>query len=200
MKSVPDDSSQQWQRYYDKTVSRPPREFLRTTLRYFQTAGDAIDLGCGTGTETLFLLRQGWQVLAIDQQAPAIDKLTANTPTPLTNRLHTQVATFETIELPPSHLIWAGYSLPFCHPDQFTVLWDKICNSLHSGGRFVGDFFGTRHVWTDNPKITFHTKEQVLKLCEPLHLEYMQEGEGEQMTALGGMRHWHMFTIRARKP
>lgn len=195
-----DENAQQWQRYYKKGSGRPAREFLRVTIRYFQTTGNAIDLGCGTGSSTLFLLRNGWEVLAIDQQPNAIEHLAANLPAQFTDQLQTQIAAFESTELPSTDLIWAGRSLPFCHPDHFATFWGKICAALRSGGRFAGDFFGNRHAWHDNPNMTFHTREQLLTLCEPLHLEYIEEGEGEQLTALGGVQHWHRLTIRARKP
>lgn len=35
-------------------------------------AGRALDLGCGTGTNALYLARHGWEVAAIDFAAPAI--------------------------------------------------------------------------------------------------------------------------------
>lgn len=34
--------------------------------------GRAIDIGCGTGTNALFLARHGWQVVGVDFAAPAI--------------------------------------------------------------------------------------------------------------------------------
>ena len=45
-----DDESQiGWNDYYEVVAGRPPREFLVSTLKRFDSAGAAIDLGCGTG-------------------------------------------------------------------------------------------------------------------------------------------------------
>ncbi|GAA4055775.1 class I SAM-dependent methyltransferase [Actinomadura miaoliensis] len=37
--------------------------------------GDALDLGCGDGGDTLWLARQGWQVTAVDISAVAVERL-----------------------------------------------------------------------------------------------------------------------------
>lgn len=188
-----------WDQYYKITAGRPPREFLSRTLRRFPTAGLAVDLGCGAGSESIFLLQHGWQVLAIDQQDAAIQNLRVSMPSNMTSHLETLVAPFETINLPPAALIWAGRSLPFCEPSKFNTLWRNICDALLPGGRFAGDFFGLHHAWASENDMTFHTKEQILALCAGLQLEYIIEEEGEEMTAMNGMQHWHMFTISALK-
>ena len=199
MSPNPDETQARWSQYYKFAAGRPPREFLGRTLKRFPTAGLAIDLGCGTGPETILLLDQGWQVLAIDQQEAAIQALRSSVSSGASDRLQTLMAPFETLDLPVADLIWVGLSLPFCHPDHFETLWGKICSALLPGGRFAGDFFGPRHAWSGQKEMTFHTKEEVLTMCDGLQLEYLVEEEGEQQTAQQGMQHWHMFTISARK-
>ncbi len=195
-----DGSQATWSEYYEVVAGRAPREFLVSTLKCFDTTGFAIDLGCGTGSETVFLLEQGWQVLAVDQEEVAIQTLLSSVPPNVGKHLQTLVAPFETLDLPPAELIWAGLSLPFCHPSKFDSLWSTIRSALLPGGRFIGDFFGPSHVWSDDIEMTFHTKEQVIALCGELELEYVLEGEGEQLTPLDGVQPWHMFTISARSP
>jgi SAM-dependent methyltransferase len=195
-----DESQTGWNDYYEVVAGRPPREFLVSTLKRFDSAGVAIDLGCGTGSETVFLLEQGWQVLAVDQQDEAIQTLLSSVSPSVADRLQTLVASFERLDLPPADLIWAGLSLPFCHPSHFESLWSTIHSALVPGGRFIGDFFGPHHAWTGDKEMTFHTKEQVIAMCKEFELEYMLEGEGELLTALNGIQQWHMFTISARLP
>ncbi len=36
------------------------------------TPGTALDLGCGTGTHSIYLAQQGWQVIGIDFVAKAV--------------------------------------------------------------------------------------------------------------------------------
>lgn len=37
--------------------------------------GSALDLGCGTGGDTIWLARHGWQVTAVDISATALDRV-----------------------------------------------------------------------------------------------------------------------------
>jgi len=70
----------EWSRYYD-AVSDDPRETLLDALDRFDAPGVAADLGCGTGRDTVELLRRGWQVVAIDSEEEAIRRLRATTAT-----------------------------------------------------------------------------------------------------------------------
>ena len=160
----------------------------------------AIDLGCGGGVETRELLRRGWHVIALDQEAAALDSTLGQAPPETRDRLTTQRAAFRSVLLPPADLIWAGLSLPFCHPEDFPRLWEQISTALRGGGRFAGDLFGVQHAWRDDTDKTFVTTEQVQSLLQSFEVELLSESEEERQTAFRGMQHWHGFAIIARKP
>jgi SAM-dependent methyltransferase len=67
--------SEGWSRFY-AAAGTDPRETLLDALDRFEAEkrapGTAVDLGCGTGRDTLELLRRGWRVVAIDSQPEAI--------------------------------------------------------------------------------------------------------------------------------
>jgi len=98
----------------------------------------------------------------------------------------------------PGDLIHASYSIPFCHPDHFPALWEKISNALKPGGRFAGQFFGVHDTWADNKDMTFHTEEQVRAMLKNLETEFFHE-QDEDGQAASGPKHWHVFTVIARK-
>src|SRR6266508_104600 len=192
-----------WKEYYQKIKGRPPRPLLLDALTYFTaespgTQRTAIDLGCGDGTETAVLLEQGWNVLAIDGEPASIQHLLAKVPKEGQARLQTQLAKFENVSLPSADLIHASYSLPFCAPEHFDAFCVKIMNAVKSGRRFAGQFFGVRDSWADSPDMTFHTEEQVRKMLENFEIEYFHEMD-EDGSAVSGPKHWHVFTIIARK-
>jgi trans-aconitate methyltransferase len=193
-----------WAAYYQKVSGRQARPLLKDALEHAGTSNpdmprQAIDLGCGDGTETLILLEQGWRVLAIDGEPAAITQLRAKAPAEVTDRLETRVATFEAIgDLPAADLIHASLSLPFCHPQHFNALWDKIANSITSGGWFAGNLFGVNDSWTVHDDMTFHTEEQVRTMLEPFEIVYFHEEDEEGRSTIGP-KHWHIFAVIARK-
>jgi tellurite methyltransferase len=185
----------EWSRYYDAT-GEDPRETLLAALDRFTEPGVAIDLGCGTGRDTVELLRRGWQVVAIDSEEVAIRRLRERTGDD--ERLQTQVARYEAAVLPPCELVNASWSLPFCPPEVFGAVWDRIVSSLDAGGRFCGQLCGDRDEWATEDDMTFHTRSEAEELLRDFELERFDEDEEDSQTALGTPKHWHVFNVVAR--
>jgi len=56
-----------WADHYDESEDREPRELLLEALsRFGPGSHDAVDLGCGSGIDTLAILERGCQVFATD--------------------------------------------------------------------------------------------------------------------------------------
>lgn len=194
-----------WAAYYSAVVGRPPRDTLLAALGRFEAEESAassrlaVDLGCGEGRDTVELLRRGWRVLGIDGEPEAIARLLSR-PEINSTRLETQVVRFEQMNLPETvDLINASFSLPFCPPEHFPSLWEKIVLSLRSGGRFCGQLFGDRDSWAIYTSMNHHTREQLDLLLQPFEVEMLEEEEHPGKTALGEDKHWHLFQIVARK-
>jgi SAM-dependent methyltransferase len=205
--SIHNASGQHWVNYYQAVEGRPPRETLLKALVNFEADLDcpsdnprrlAADLGCGDGRDTVELLRRGWQVLAIDGEQKAFDRLLSR-PGLQRDRLQIQLMRFETLILPPVDLINASFCLPFCPPANFPELWQTIVTSLKPGGRFCGQLFGDRDSWIRYPNRTHHTRQQVEALLQPFEVEWLDEEEHPGVTAIGEEKYWHIFHIVARK-
>jgi SAM-dependent methyltransferase len=198
----------QWRTYYDAMANTPPRDTLLSALSRFEenlfgeTPPLAIDLGCGEGRDTVELLRRGWRVLAIDGQEEGIRRLRVRPDLPPNSLLETQVSRFEESSLPKSAalLLNASFSLPFCGPAYFEILWHQILASLLPGGRFSGQLFGDRDGWAGRPAMTHHTRSEAEALLAPLIIERFDEEERDGATVDGSPKHWHVFHIVARKP
>ena len=197
-----------WSRYYDAAKDGQPRETLLLALDLFEAEGvitgaerRAVDLGCGEGRDTAELLRRGWRVLAIDAEREAVERLRARTDlaSGAAARLEARISSFEEAEWGRADLVNSSFALPFCPPDRFPALWERIPSSLRRGGRFCGQLFGDRDGWAQDPALSVHRRADVEDLLQGFGLERFDEIEEDGETALGEPKHWHIFHIVARK-
>ncbi|MBO3461361.1 class I SAM-dependent methyltransferase [Aetokthonos hydrillicola Thurmond2011] len=191
--------------YYDAVTGRPPRDTLLAALASVDSEPStneirfAVDLGCGEGRDTVELLHRGWRVLAIDSNPEAIHRLLSRPDINL-QLLDTQIIRFEEVILPESvNLINSSFALPFCPPEHFPSLWEKVVISLRVGGRFCGQLFGDRDSWAIQTSMNHHSRTQIEMLLQPFEIEMLNEEEHPGKTALGDEKYWHIFHIVARK-
>lgn len=196
-----------WSGYFKAVLGKPPRDTLVYALDRFDReplpspgrARFAVDLGCGEGRDTLEMLRRGWRVLATDASADAFEHLLPRVNESARDHLQTLIAPFSDVTIPPADFINASYCLPFCPADEFPSLWQRIVAAIPPGGRFAGQFFGDRDEWVRSGHTHHHTRAQVEDCLRDFQPELFNEEEKDDMMATGGMKHWHVFHIVARK-
>jgi len=194
-----------WDGYYRAVAGKPPRDTLLKALAAFETGPAvsrerlAIDVGCGSGRDTLELLRRGWRVLATDSTALAIDLLRAAAPAEHQSRLETRIVPVEHMDLFGADLVNASYSLPFCDPGAFARVWERIVAGIAPGCRFAGQLFGDRDDWAALPDRSHQTRSQVEAMFSQFVLESFVEEEKHDGDALGNPKDWHVFHVVPRK-
>jgi tellurite methyltransferase len=169
---------------------------LFETLDSFRMPGEAVDLGCGAGIDTVAMLERGWRVLATDAEEEAISLLRQRVPPALVPRLRTRVARMEAFELPPVDLVWAGFSLFFCRPERFEDVWMNIRRAILPGGRFAGQILGERDTWASDEDITSFRRADAESLLDGWAVERFDEEENDG-EACSGPKHWHVFHVVA---
>ena len=160
--------------------------------------GDALDLGCGAGRDTRYLLAHGWRVTAVDSEPEAIAML-ADLPQ---EKLRAVRSSFEEFDYGSEQydLVSAQFSLPFISSRRFGEVLGRIKRSIKSDGVFAGNFFGVNDAWnTPENDMTFLTREEVDKALDGLKVMEVEEEERAAPTALGAMKHWHVFFVIAQK-
>lgn len=175
---------------------------MHKALKSFQkekkTNGRAIDLGAGTGRDTLYLLNEGWQVLAMDAERHAINIILDRVNEDQRSRLEVLAASFAEAELPKNvDLINASYSLPFCPPEKFPRCWQNIKDSIAVGGRFAGQFFGEEDE-SPGTEIT-HNYYEVLELFQGQFSIESIVSEKKVVNSKGKSELWQIYHVVAKK-
>lgn len=187
-----------WATFYDATKNDPHWELLERAAAFVGEPGHALDLGCGAGRDTRYLLAQGWTVTAVDREAGAVALLAALPP----ERLRVVQSSFEDFEYGHEvyDLVSAQYALPFNSPASFNSVFARIKQSLKAGGIFTGQFFGVRDEWNRRGAgMTFLTREQVDALLSDMQVLVLKEKELQGTTATGEAKYWHVFHVIAQK-
>jgi SAM-dependent methyltransferase len=193
-----------WTEYYHNHRNSKPNFTLVKGLKYFNDRKlslrkKSIDIGCGQGTDVAELLREGWEVLAVDKEVEAEQILLNRFPEFHGKELSIQVQEMENIEIPKITLVNASFSLPFCNPDNFSELWNKITSSIIVGGLFCGQLFGNDDGWASNESMTFHYRKSLDALFNNFRIHYFHEENSISNTSSGEEKNWHVFDIIAVK-
>lgn len=183
-----------WTNYQNRTYNNGVCKLLIYFLNNYKTK-DAIDLGCGSGNETVYMLKNGIEVTAIDRQLNK-DFILNRLNDKEKEKISFYEQDFESVHLESTDAVTAFFSIPFCNPEHFNELWDKIYESININGYFVGQLFGNRDEWKDNELINTFTIEEVkayLKRYKILKLDeiaYVRESDNKK---------WHFYNIIAKK-
>lgn len=187
-------------KYYENTENALPNPTVRAIIEMNIKPENAIDLGCGAGRDTVFLIKNDWKVLAIDREdTEKIISSKLNEEEIKNFRFKCQE--FENIELEKNKLLAANFCISFCNKNYFNEFWNKITDSILVGGYFAGNFFGIHDSWSKiKNEMVFLTKEQVLNLFENgFEIIKFKEFEKDEKNGLGKMQHWHIYNVIAKK-
>ena len=183
-----------WSIYHKKTFNNDVCKLLVEFLDNY-TIDNAIDLGCGSGNETVYMAKKGIHVLSIDRQLNR-DFILSRLNDEEKENVSFLESSFENISLPKTDLIAAFYSIPFCNPERFGNLWDNIYNAINENGFFVGQLFGDRDDWNASELINTFSIQEVKEFLKPYkvvkldEVEYIRKSDNKK---------WHFYNIIAQK-
>jgi trans-aconitate methyltransferase len=191
-----------WTDYNDAQRTREIRPLCRELLALAGPGEGrtAIDLGCGLGRETDALLRAGYRVHAVDMHPDTEATLLAGTRESDHGRLTVHSVPFGLVRaLPHAHLVYAGYSLPYCAPAEFARLWALVRRTLRPGGLLAVNLFGEHDSYVGTQAGTFLTRAQVEESLAGLEVLRLDEEDADG-DSFSGPKHWHLFDVVARRP
>lgn len=196
-----------WSTHYARTANLPAWHLTKKAVEKipYKKGMHARDLGCGTGRDTKFLVKQGFHVTSVDNNTKAIrcietfKKVYGLTDTQLT----TTQSTFDTFSFEKEKYdsVNASFSLPFNPPKTFDQTFSRMKNSIQKGGLFTGQLFGKEDEWSTTRKghMTFHSSEEARTLFSDMKLIHFEEVKERKRSDDGKPKNWHYFHIIAQK-
>lgn len=183
--------------FYKATINRQPSGLIRNFFfkKYNEklNGNTAIDLGCGTGNDTEFLISNGFKVTAIDNEEQVKDIL-ENKNLDKT-KYEVKIGDFSKMEIPNADLILANMSLFFIR-DNFEEFLRNLLNKINPKGFIVANFLGNEDDWKGRNSTI--EREQLLELFKDFDLNYFSEEKYYGKTALEENKFWHVYTIMAQ--
>jgi tellurite methyltransferase len=188
-----------WGAFYSLTRDSSAWPLLVRATSLAVKNGRALDLGAGAGRDTRYLLRQGFDVTAVDADPRAVALLST------LPRAHLRVvqSTFDNFDFDFASydLISSQFALPFMSRDRFDEVLSQLKAALAPGGIFAGQFFGIHDQWnTPDSNMTFLTRAEAEAYLSDLETIEFSEEDADGHVADGSPKHWHVFHILARRP
>lgn len=192
-----------WDEYYRKSALERPSLIVK---KFFEMGLDnecimkkAIDLGCGSGNDTIYLLKKNYSVIAIDKEKTVIDIIKNRIED--TSNLEFMIGKFEEIELDRNmvDLIVSNFSISFCNPQYFKRFCNEFTKSIVQNGYFVGNFLGKEDEWSKDINRTFVDKDEIEDIFKDFEMIHFQEKKFKKQTAKGRIKFWHVYEVIAKK-
>lgn len=140
--------------------------------------GRALDLGCGTGTNSLYMAQHGWQVVGVDFAAPAIRQARRRAEQAgLSEKVQFYVADVSRLDFlkPPFDLALDIGCLHGLEPLARTRYRDGLCRLLPAGARYMLYAVESARGCLGRPMGL--TPDEVRQLFEPwFHLLKVEQG------------------------
>ena len=201
-------NNEKWTEYRRRTKEKLPKKPLVKLLDKLEP-GKAIELGPGSGIDTLYLLEKGWQVLGVDSASGTEDDIRSLISTKNEEALANFSfinQSFEKLELEKEEydLLVGFNSVFFCSPEKFNDFFETLTGSIKPQGYLLINLLGKKDDWnkTGSRYKTFLEKEEILELLKGFEIDEntIKEREFDSKTTISKIqKHWHTFFICAKK-
>lgn len=131
--------------YYDNTVEISMKEILEKFIVLLPEGGTVLDLGCGSGRDSLFLIEEGFDVTALDGSSELCELAEIHIGQEVLNMRFEEIDFQEVFDG-----VWACASLLHVPEEKIDMILEKVITSLNKKGILYmsfkyGNFSGERN-------------------------------------------------------
>lgn len=157
--------NQNSEQFFQTTLNVNMESLYQAFLVHLPNRGYILDLGCGSGRDTLAFKNKGYQVEALDYSKALVEKATALTGIPIRYQ-----SFYDLNDQGIYDGIWACASLLHCERDRLTDVLQSILNALKVNGILYMSFkYGDKDREKDGRKFTDLNEEQAKELLNQFH-------------------------------
>ena len=148
------------EQFYDSTVKVEMESIYAPFLRYLPEHASILDLGCGSGRDSLAFHQKGYQVEAIDYSESLVKKAQELTGLPVRHQ-----SFYELDEENKYDGVWACASLLHCERQKLPEVLSRILRTLKAGGVLYMSFkYGSTDREKDGRNFTDLNEQQAHEL------------------------------------
>ena len=185
--------------FYKKTMNKNPslalRRFFLNNYNENLKGNTAIDLGCGAGNDTEFLVSKGFKVTAIDNNEQVKNILESRNLN--SENLNIIIDDFSKIDLPKTDLVNSHFSMHYVKENFDGFMKNLLQNVINPKGVFIGNFLGKEDDWKESN--TTVEKEKILEYFKDFNIFYFSEEKYYQDATSKKNKFWHVYTVIAQK-
>lgn len=189
--------TKRWQQYLETVKKVHPLLITAFELIASNTIKTAIDIGCGPGNETNFLVSQNINTLAIDYNKQCLQKINSNFPLLKEEALFSFQATrIENFKWQNADLMLCLKVLPFLSKAVYLETLQNIKKHLKPKGIVVASVFGKEDDWQDLHLISAAEIKYIFKDYKAL---YFKESKGKLKAVSGNTKKAHLIDFVFQK-
>lgn len=170
----------------------PANPFYEKVVPFLPSNAKVLDAGAGHGSGSEFLIKQEFEVTALEPDPELYAKLVERGIPAIRGQ-------FADAPLADFDAVLTVFSFFFVPRTSWDNSWNRLGDALKPGGIWGGQLLGLRDEWGGTEPVTTCSREEIEQMLAGWQILDWEEVERAGRTAWGSEKMWHIHHIIARK-